>query len=518
MPRPRCNGGSAAKLPTQFLRGSKCPSEHSSHFTSFVALFATGCAEVTPLSSELESTGPAAAILGAPGDQGLMRAFATSLGDEELRTSLFEDLRDSPYDGKRIHLNSYLLGERGAPLLEATSAILGVSTPHLRNHIKKLPSLELRIPSDAHQVRWAGGPEIILVGITDEEQFRGMTGATGYGTDGAAVDVNIHSLPEAPVLSIAPSTRAWREDSESARARAPKKKQGTVSTGDEMMMIMSCSSGNEFIPCETNDGTGGGGGTLPPAGGVAISSSAEECWGPFGGDGDDDSDSLIDQCEYELAMAFRPYLAIDTSSPYTDREPYWAVRRDGVETGVQIFYAMAYNFDGGDVYAGFKAHQGDIEWVIVKIHKHGTKWYVDYIRTSAHWDTIFSDSSTDGYASFSYPSGVERTRPLIWVATSKHANYRSQSICNNSGPFDSDDCSTATTGTGAAHDVEILYSANLGNYTNPLANVTTSRKSSNSYYGGQDCFWCGDTFRGWIAVDHEEGATDYLEPLTTFGF
>jgi len=253
---------------------------------------------------------------------------------------------------------------------------------------------------------------------------------------------------------------------------------------------------------------------------------------------DYDQDGFHDRCEYELAFAFRPLLAI---SPYDDgagREPYWSVQR-ATEPGdggypynptLRIFYALAYYRDYGDPsWTGFTGHDGDSEFVILDIGASDSSFAMTGAFMSAHWGSADSESSEwRVYWDFSYHTPVYQGRPTIWVAQDKHANYYSGTACQIGGYKGSDNCDGAWwSATDQSRTIGVLANANLGNQLTrkPPYGVAAQptlplcRKSRNFISPVTECFWDPtDHFRGWRTESGSSKSSPYHKPLSYFGF
>lgn len=314
-----------------------------------------------------------------------------------------------------------------------------------------------------------------------------------------------------PMLKIEPSRRRWPANAEALRGQAPRRGRETISDGDEVLSIMACNTGTEFIPCEDDDGTGG---TIP--GGLTIPASST-CFVTSGASGDTDADGITQECEYQLANAFRPHLAVTASEPFLGREPYFAVKKGDAGSSVHIFYAFAYYRDGGDpTLFDFKAHPGDSEFVVARVFRSGINWYLESTYTSAHWRAGFTDSSENtSHTDLYFPTGA-RTRPLIWVARNKHGNFSSLGECN-SGAVWNDDCSTNSFHAGLpTYELEVLSNANLGNSGAPLINGYVGSRNG---MPGTECLWCsGILFQGWTGLSSPDAGYTYQIPLEAFGF
>jgi hypothetical protein len=188
-----------------------------------------------------------------------------------------------------------------------------------------------------------------------------------------------------------------------------------------------------------------------------------------------DRDGLRDDCEYELAQAFRPLLAMSAADRAPSNEPYWSVTRQSTSFGpnvppIKIIYALSYYRDPGDPLSSFHAHDGDSEFIIIEVHQTTdpdlagwSRWALDFVTFSAHWGEGAGVNHTSRYEynSIEFPADY-RGRPRVWVSLDKHANYRSKSLCASMW---NDWCTHPAYPSGTIYrDVIVDPNANLGNY------------------------------------------------------
>ena len=241
-------------------------------------------------------------------------------------------------------------------------------------------------------------------------------------------------------------------------------------------------------PCELDRTCGGG--AMDFSGGIVISSAITwfNCMTQAVSSSDRDHDRVDDECEYQIAKAFSPFLMFHDLDRDTSRESYWAayVDWDMPMNELKIFYALAYHVDHGN--RGFFDHWGDSEFIVLTVKYQGaSEWALISATTSAHWGTHLDATKTSKYDKLKYPWEY-RGVPYIYVAKNKHANYRSVASCND-GP---DACVSHSRKRGRAR---VLRSRNLGNSWQRLINCVDSQ--SPSRYPGRECFWSANSFNGW---------------------
>jgi hypothetical protein len=168
---------------------------------------------------------------------------------------------------------------------------------------------------------------------------------------------------------------------------------------------------------------------------------------------------------------------------------------------------------------GVYAHQGDSEFIIIEAKPGnfstdpGQYWELAYITLSAHWQAPTDETARYSYDRLRFP-GTDRGRPEVWVAEDKHANYRSQSVCD-AGAMYADNCDNPL----SYHlTLDVFPAANVGNSNFSggyhLIDCVESRKG----FAGRECFWEPVNFHGWLSPRQGGGAGPYGTSLTHFGF
>ena len=495
---------------------------------------------VDPRHTAKATFGSAVNIEELPEVDSLARGIAMALGHDELRGQLHMDLRNSPFRHHAIHLTSYLRGARGGALLASVAAQLGISNNTLLGNLERLPDLELVIERGIDRMRWEGGRDIVVYGSTVPSRLRARSDAVqkGFNAQGEVVDIPMWSVAPFPYLAVRPTVAEFGADPEAARQAAPQRSGRTVSTrGDELLALsqVSCDESVDPYCCPPNvDECEGEPGSGTPPGGVTLPSPYTLYYcigvesGPLNSTNDADNDGLRDDCERELAHAFRPVLAMSSADEAPENEPYWAVARAespvGTPVVAKILYALSYYRDPGSV-GGLYAHDGDTEWIMIEVdHTTGSTWRLQFATLSAHWGVGSGADQTARYQGddLEYPY-ESRGRPRVWVARNKHANYRSASVCNNAW---NDDCNTFSGTT--YRDLWFEPGANLGNYFHQVSpNVATrlvdcvySRYQGTNGFPGQECYWTNmNYFAGWQG-NHGQvvSTTAYRDVLNFFGF
>jgi len=181
------------------------------------------------------------------------------------------------------------------------------------------------------------------------------------------------------------------------------------------------------------------------ADGIASSSIGYglSCWTANGAGPDDDADGVNDLCEQNLAYWFGPWYYHDDGEDALGWRPHYSVRTlDYATKSVRIFYMHTYYRDAGD-FLGISAHDGDPEFVNLDVHFNTAdgRWYLDWMYTSAHRNQWCDESRWHSYSVVEYAS-TPRAWPIVHVAENKHANYRTDSECDDGCAW-LDDCDYA---------------------------------------------------------------------------
>jgi hypothetical protein len=461
--------------------------------------------------------------------QPVARAAALALASPQRRLALLADFRDSPFAHHALHLQSYLRGPAGAPLTAEIARRLRTTPNALLATLDGLPALELAMGRRLDRTRWTGGADLSVAATTaSAAELLKSGGVTGYRVDGTAVRIPIGGgLDETAQISVIPAQAEFGSDPEARRASAPHRAGESISTPAEEAAAtrpdaagrrFDCTTtgltlSSEFQPCTDT------GGATVDYGGIFLSSTFgyDNCLVPGYSPGDRDQDQIIDECEYQLAYAFRPILHISEREMHAGRESYWAVARNlSSPRSFRIFYALGYHQDTGSPSVSgmfyYDGHSGDSEFIVLEIEEIApARWAMRTGTLSAHWNEDYGldGTGTWSYSNFQFPSGGYRARPYVWVAQEKHANYKTRNQCDAGAQY-FDNCD----GTPVDQEVEVRRDSNLGNHTIDLVGCVASRDFS---YGRNECLWGPGRFYGWYApVDN--GATSYGESLRAYYF
>ena len=486
------------------------------------AVVLQGCAESAPTTPAVVRDGamtPAASIRQFESQQIDLttRAIASALREDALRRQLLVDLRDSPFPGHRIHLRSYFAGQRGKAIAIAAAASLGISRDSLFAAMNKLPDLQIWVPLLSDRLTWSGTDSAVVVGHTiPKEEVPSLGSIRGYSTaTGEAVLVPTGVAVGYPLIAVAPADIEFGRDPEQRRRSAPRRTGKTISTSEEAFSVMStadCDPTTAVIECN-NEGTVGGGEAWTS--GVKLPSDyTYQCMVAAGSAGDTDGDGLLQQCEYEIAHAFRPYLQWDLGEDASNKQNYWAARRVS-STRVKIIHLMAYFEDAGQ-YETWTKHDGDSEFIIMEVEYKNGWWRFNNAFLSAHWDVMYWDaSSTRAAGEFAYPEGAPFAHPKIWIAEDKHANYSSQGKCDEGANYQ-DNCNQPI---NALEHLGIVADRNIGNRESGTTKLIDCVVRTAHGGGGtrNECLWTYNQFAGW-QDKYEKNAPSYSKVLGAFDF
>ncbi len=234
-------------------------------------------------------------------------------------------------------------------------------------------------------------------------------------------------------------------------------------------------------------------------------------------DGNDiDHDGVGDHCEYRLAWTFRPQMR---SYKWDDvsGEPYYVVEKvDG--SLYRIIYMLAYYEDWGytSTWNGTVSpgHIGDSEFVILDVrYKSATQhWEVASAILSCHYlsDSPWDCTDSFGSGQLDYPD-TDLWYPRIYVSVNKHANYRSDSACDD-GQYGTEECPNPK----VSWRVPITVYWNVGSRAYPASDVPHNEWGNDytcvqsrdeverTIMGREDpeCFWDDGPvdFAGWMPV------------------
>jgi len=233
----------------------------------------------------------------------------------------------------------------------------------------------------------------------------------------------------------------------------------------------------------------------------------DNCWGSGT---DADQDGLNDDCEYQLAYWFMPFLWFDGGESGYGRRPYYAVKSVSFATRtVQVFYMDTFFDDTGNT----TGHDGDPEFQVFEVHLSAGRWYLDWAYLSAHRKSSCDSSAWYQYNQLEYdttsPGNSYRGWPTLYVAEDKHATYNNLSTCD-AGCLYQDYCSRYAY---QALDTSSnkLMSRNVGSTTVKLINKVTLNNQTEYLLDDVE-------FKGWDNQWYRNNSQGYRRHLNDFGF
>lgn len=129
----------------------------------------------------------------------LTRAVARALGKKGLRMRILQDLRKAPYLEHKLHLQSYLSGERGGILRAAMRQKSDLGPDEIDDVLNRAPDLEFYMPVVEHRRSWTGGPDVVIASALDDADE-----PVGFDVRGNSVGLDPDSPPPEPVLVLVP--------------------------------------------------------------------------------------------------------------------------------------------------------------------------------------------------------------------------------------------------------------------------------------------------------------------------
>lgn len=183
-------------------------------------------------------------------------------------------------------------------------------------------------------------------------------------------------------------------------------------------------------------------------------------------------------------------------------------------------------------------HRGDSEWIIEEVGPSNLAdhpWALKYATLSAHWGEPGWIDNTAGYAARDLEDAQGSPgfgAPRIWVSKGKHANYRTQAVCNGQWLGYQDSCSwvigpNCFVGFACPNPtyftLDFAASKNLGSHTVPFVGAAGSPVYDPIYFSGRpEYYWVpseqGGDFCGWLAPNGYACAGAYQHSLTAYGY
>ena len=126
----------------------------------------------------------------------VIRAFAMALANDQIRSSVYNAVRTSPYREGKLHLRTFLAAAGSGLLATAKN-----QEPGLQAALDSLLDLEFYIPVPAHRSKWTGGSNLIVAGVLRDD------GRIPAAFDLTGKEVLLQSAkdpPTTPTLALVP--------------------------------------------------------------------------------------------------------------------------------------------------------------------------------------------------------------------------------------------------------------------------------------------------------------------------
>jgi hypothetical protein len=236
---------------------------------------------------------------------------------------------------------------------------------------------------------------------------------------------------------------------------------------------------------------------------------------------DVDHDWLDDGCELELARGFAPRWSMGPQDECPDGEPAWAAKYFPAAGAVRIAFMPAYYDDcGGDTFLNIgPAHHGDSEFAMVEVIFNASTqhWQFAGMWLSAHYET--SGDRSQWVPPYDADFTVRYlAHPFIAVSANKHANYQSNSKCNNtiaSAAGYGDNCYPSTL---TPFRFPIDPGRNAGSrFVDRMGCVASIKRFAGN--GRTECFYTPQPFNGWYPPNYlQPGVSPYSGVLRSDKF
>ena len=240
---------------------------------------------------------------------------------------------------------------------------------------------------------------------------------------------------------------------------------------------------------------------------------------------DSDKDWLDDGCEYRVAYAFAPEMLFYYAASCFEGEPYWAAKYFPSSGVVRIAYMPAYYEDCGeyDVSPPLTDHTGDSEFIYVEVTYNATTkhWLFHRMWLSPHYGEGAADRSALVPPEETSFHERYRSHPHIWVASSKHANYKSVEACRTPVVVSTFPRIEAYDRCSSEYNYPVRFPVTTFNNVGSRFVGTQCVPSRGPYAGNgrQECFYYrNSSFRGWQTQHHGNAPPPYYDYLRSEKF
>ncbi len=203
----------------------------------------------------------------------IARSLALSLGNPTVRSQAKAAMRNSRHTVEhKLHFQQILTTGPGSQLLTLMANQANLTIQEMQDLLDEAGPLELYIPVDEHRNTWAGGGDIIVAWVTEDDDT-----PVGYDLSGHSVTLDPEVAPQTTTLALVPMETNFAEELDEVGFENENDENGTIGTyvptgiGEGSIAMPECDLEADCGEGGGNTGggsTGGGnnGGTNPPPG------------------------------------------------------------------------------------------------------------------------------------------------------------------------------------------------------------------------------------------------------------
>jgi hypothetical protein len=157
-----------------------------------LAAVLAACGESNPVSP---NSGGAQNLVPVAAAEHVARGIAAALASAEIRKSVRDAMRASPWDGHKLVLQDFLETPAGEALWTAARRASGRSAGELDAALAALPSMDFYMPVRTHRRTWTGDARVMVVAASDRPDH-----VLGFTPEGGVVPVSRRSAEGLPPL------------------------------------------------------------------------------------------------------------------------------------------------------------------------------------------------------------------------------------------------------------------------------------------------------------------------------
>jgi hypothetical protein len=182
------------------------PSGHPTRAQALSGLRVAACAGLAALAACADLPRPSNPDIEPPSSdeavaREVARGIALALASPEVRASVRDAMRASPWDDHKLSLREFVGTPAGRALVAAAARARGVTPEVVESEIAGLPPLDFYMPVREHRRTWEGDANLTVVAA-----FEGEGDAPGYTPDGRVLSVSRRSADGLPsILFIQPA-------------------------------------------------------------------------------------------------------------------------------------------------------------------------------------------------------------------------------------------------------------------------------------------------------------------------